>query len=346
MFLWVLNENFERLGIVTTASSIIWTDRFRQCGDFEIYVTASAEMMELLQEDRLVAREDSDMVGIIERVQVNTDEENGDFMTVSGRCLRSILDRRIIWEQTVINGTAENGLRRLVNDAFISPAIPERKYDKLTLAAAHGYTDKVQAQYTGTNLLTAMEELCASKNYGFKITLQDGHMVLDFYKGTDRTAGQRDNPRVVFSEEYGNLTATEYARDKTAYKSVCLVAGEGEGTARRRATVTRTVDTSGLHRREMYVDARDISSNEGEITDEEYMAQLADRGGTDLSAAAWVESAAGTIEPYLQHIYGEDYTMGDMVTVINKYGLQVDSQVLEVIEKWDEAGYTCIPTFG
>ena len=346
MDLWILTEDFQRVGIVDTATSVIWANRHRQHGDFEIYISASTAMLDLLQYDRLVMREDDDMVGIIEKIEISTDEENGDFLTVTGRCTRSILARRIVWEQTSHHGTAENAMRRLVNDAFISPTIEERKYNGLTLAAAHGYSDQVQVQYTGTNVKEAVESLCAANDYGYKMPLVGDVLELDFYKGVDRSASQSERPRVIFSEEYDNLTATTYTRDKTNYKSVVLIAGEGEGAARRRTTVSRSTDVSGLHRRELYVDARDVSSNEGEITDDEYMAQLAERGATALSEAPIVESVEGTVEPLQMYTYKVDYFLGDIVTVINKYGIAADAQVLEVVETWDQDGYTCTPTFG
>lgn len=345
MDLWIYNKDFERLGVVDTMESTIWADRFRQAGDFEIMVPASDTMLQLLQPDRIVGRAGSDMLCFIEHVEKNSTEEDGDHLIVSGRCMRSILGRRIIWDQTVLTGTVENALRKIVTDALISPAIPERKYDKLILAPAHGYTETLQTQYTGDNVQVVVEELCAAYNYGYKITLQDGLLVLDFYKGMDRTAGQSKNPRVVFSEEYDNLAASNYMLDTKEYKTVALVAGEGEGTARRRTTVSRGVDQSGLHRREMFVDARDISSEEGAITEAAYLAQLAERGRPALSEAARIETMTGTIED-VQYIYGIDYNLGDTVTVRDKYGVQADSQVLEVVETWDENGYACEPTFG
>ena len=347
MELWIYSEDFVAQGIVDTASSIIWANRHRQCGDFEIYVPASAEMLELLKEDYFVVRPDDDMVGIIERVRPETNEETGDYLLATGRCTRSILARRIVWEQTTLSGTTENGMRRLVTDAFIFPTIPARRYDRLRLAPAHGYTDKTTAQYTGDNILEAIEGLCAAKNYGFRMYRgEDNSLVLDFYKGTDRSMSQSENPRVVFAEENDSLRSTAYTLDKQGYKTVALVAGEGEGTARRRAVVGRAVDQEGLHRRELYVDARDVSSNEGEITDSEYMAQLAERGDAALSEAPIVQSMEGVIEPGQMYTYKEDYFLGDIVTVISKYGVQADTQVLEVVEVWDENGYTCTPTFG
>ena len=344
--LWIYSEDLEALAVVDNYNSLIWANRFRQCGDFEIYVSVSADMIDMLQEGRWVVRPDDDMVGIIENVETGTDEENGDYLKATGRCLRLILGRRIIWDQTTISGTAEDGLRKLVNEAIISPAIEARKYDKLVLAAAHGYTETVEAQYTGDNLLETIENLCAAKNYGFKITLENGHAVLDFYKGVNRSMTQFDNPRVIFSEDNDNLRATTYTLDTTNYKTVALVLGEGEGADRRRVIVGRSTDQEGLHRRELYVDARDISSNDGEISETEYDAMLAERGNTDLSEAPIIESMAGTIEPMQMYAYKKDYFLGDIVTVVNKYGIAVDTQVLEVVEAWDEDGYTCTPTFG
>lgn len=346
--LWIYSEDFTALAVIDTYNSLIWANRFRQCGDFEIYVSMSTEMADILQEGRWVVRADDDMVGIIEKVESGTDEENGDYLLAAGRCLRQILGRRIIWDQTTLSGTAENGMRKLVNEAIISPVIPARKYAPLVLAPAHGYTDTVEAQYTGDNLLEAAEALCAAKNYGFKITMDTAarQLLLDFYKGIDRSMSQFVNPRVIFSEDNDNLRATTYTLDTSNYKTVALVMGEGEGVDRRRVIVGRSMDQEGLHRRELYVDARDVSSNDGEISAAEYDAQLAERGNTGLSEAPVVESMEGTIEPMQMYAYKQDYFLGDIVTVVNKYGIAVDTQVLEVVEVWDEDGYTCTPTFG
>jgi hypothetical protein len=252
----------------------------------------------------------------------------------------------VVWEQTALSGTVETGLRRLIGRAFIGPTIAERKYDRMTLAASHGYTDSLSAQYTGKVVLAAVEELCAANDYCFKVTVRaDRKLVVDFYKGTDRTASQAVNPRVIFSDAFDSLTGINYTRSKTAYKNVALVAGEGEGTARRRCVVGDT-QVAGLHRREMFVDARDVSSNDGEISEAEYQAQLSARGDTALAGACVVESMEGTVQHTTQYVYGVDYFLGDRVTIIDKYGIQADVQVLEVVQVWDENGYSCTPTFG
>lgn len=342
MDLWILNANFERLGIVDTASSIIWANRYRQCGDFEIYAPASMEMIQLLKLDNCVVRPDDDMVGIIEKMEIGTDEENGDYIIASGRSACSILDRRIVLDQVVYSDTVENIMRALINDNFTTG---QRAVPQLTMAAAHGYTTRAKVQYTGDVVLEAIEKLCAAHNYGFKMSLEDGKLVLDFYQGADRSTGQSENPRVIFSEKYDNLVATTYTVDKTGYKTFAHVKGEGEGSDRKHSHVQQG-DYSGLRRREMYVDARDVSSNEGEITEADYTILLEQRARESLNEAVIVQSVEGTIEPLQMYAYKKDYFLGDTVTVINKFGLQVDSQVLEIVETWDENGYICTPTFG
>ena len=345
MELQIYDTEHKLVDIVDTAVSIIWANRYRQSGDFELQVANTAKMAALLQEDFYVKRKDDKMTGIIESIFTEQDEENGDYMIVKGRCTKSILTRRIVWEQTQLNGTVENGLRRLVTDAFISPAIPERKIDNFVLAAAHGYTETLNTQYTGQEVKEAVEEICAANGYGYDVILENGQFTCDFYKGIDRSKAQTAVPQIVFSEKLDNLQGTEYQKDKTNYKSVALVAGEGEGSARRTITVQRSKDLSGLNRREMFIDARDISSNEGEISETEYNAQLQARGVPELAAATLIESMAGSVYNSA-YAYKTDYNLGDIVTVISKSGVEATAQVLEVVETWDSNGYTCTPTFG
>ena len=57
------------------------------------------------------------------------------------------------------------------------------------------------------------------------------------------------------------------------------------------------------------------------------------------------EKFAGTVEPDINYKYKKDYNLGDIVKIINEYGLSAKARITEVIESWDESGYTCIPTF-
>lgn len=343
MFPYVLNTDFSLLGVVDVFSSFIWTRRYNSPGDFEIYVSASPEMVEVLQEKRYIVRDDDDMVGIIERIALTTDTENGDYLTVSGQSLEGILARRIVWEQTNFNGTAEDFIRELITNNAISPKITARKIPGLVLGTRKGYPETIQMQVTGDNLLDTITAVCERFGYGFKITLNSSNqMVFDVYKGVDRSTAQDAVPFVMFSPEYDNLISTEYLYDESNYKNTALVAGEGEGVSRK----TETVGTaSGIERYEIYVDSRDVSSNEGEISPDEYAEMLKAKGRESLSETPLTTAFSGEVETTLTYKYREHYKLGDIVEVKNEYEISATPRIIEVVECQDENGYTCIPTF-
>ena len=83
--------------ICDSFSSLLWDVQYFGCGNFEVYIAANARNLEIFQTGRIVGRDDDKQhYGIIESVKLETDAENGDYLTVTGRFLMSILSRRII----------------------------------------------------------------------------------------------------------------------------------------------------------------------------------------------------------------------------------------------------------
>ncbi|MCD7958624.1 MAG: siphovirus ReqiPepy6 Gp37-like family protein [Ruminococcus sp.] len=78
--------------------SLLWDVEYYTVGSFEIYLLASAENLELFQIDRIVVRpDDTENFGVIESIKIEHDSENGDYLTVSGRFLPCLLERRVIF---------------------------------------------------------------------------------------------------------------------------------------------------------------------------------------------------------------------------------------------------------
>ena len=122
------------VGIVENPASAIWTRRYQQPGDFELYMPATAEMLALLSDDCYITRDDAPEVMVIERVEIRTDADDGNYILVSGRGAECLTDRRIIWQQTTLSGRVDLALYRLATENAISPAIPARALP-LTMAA-------------------------------------------------------------------------------------------------------------------------------------------------------------------------------------------------------------------
>lgn len=327
------------IGIIEEPKSAIWTRRYNKPGEFEIYTSATAELLAMIAEDCFITHEGDNTVMVVERVELTTDAENGDFVKIAGRSAACLLDRRIVLEQTSIYGRVDQAIYRLINENAINPANPDRALP-LIMDIPDVMADTVKAQHTGTNLLEAVEEICAAYGIGFRVVSDSVAQVslrVELYVGKDRSAAQMVNSPVYFSPEFENLISSSYAFDMAEYKNVAVVAGEGEGKARKRATIG---EASGLLRRELYVDARDMSTNEGEISDADYTAQLEARGAEKLAETRVSEAFSGEVDTVNTFTLDVDYTVGDIVTVENEYGIRVDTRIGAIPEYWDENGYS------
>lgn len=349
MNIYVLNESFEIVGIIDEYISCIWTTRYFTYGDFELYVSADEELIDLLQTNRYLVREnDIDEAGyhnvmIVQNREITTDVENGDHLIITGYCLKSILNRRIIPNQTVLNGEVVSCIQQLINENIINPENNSRKVNNFILGnndIINTYTMK--QQITGKNLGEAITDICTTYGYGYDVHIKDGNFVFTIYEGADRSYDQVVNPYVVISSQYDNLLSSDYKVNTDNFANVAVVAGEGEGTARKKVTIG---DASGLSRYEIWVDSRNTSTNDGEISDEEYTELLIQEGEEKLSELQPTTSFSGEIDSTINYVFNQDYFLGDIVQVENDYGIRAKTRIIEIIESEDDTGSSIIPTF-
>lgn len=348
MELLVLNTNFQSVYVIDTFKSMIWTDRYKAYGDFELYLPMDSGLLDFLKEDYYLCTKDSEHCMIIEDLSIDSDVEEGNFLTVTGRSLESILERRIIWGQKTLKGNLQEEIQTLLNENIINPAIIDRKIDNFIFESSVDpkITElTVDTQFTGDSLYTVITNLCTSNNIGFKIVLNDNNQfVFSLYSGIDRSYNQTVNPYVIFSPGFKNIINSNYYRSKADFKNVTLVAGEGEGVSRKTAIVG---SGSGLNRRELFTDARDISSNteEGTLTNEEYIAKLQARGNEKLSEYNVKTAFEGEVEATRLFKYGKDFFIGDIVQIADEYGHEGRAYISELVISQNEEGFSMYPTF-
>lgn len=348
MDLIVLNKNLDAVTIIDIYESFIWTDRYYECGDFELYTSLRKELLNYLKKDYYIQNLDSDHVMIIEDLLIKTDSEDGAHLTVAGRSLESILTRRIIWGKRAISGNLQDGIHTLLNECIINPSDPSRKIDNFIFEASddHAITElTISAQYTGDNLYDVISAICREHGIGFKVTLNDNkQFVFKLYAGADRSYDQMGNPYVVFSPNFENLLNSNYAESKSSYKNVTLVGGQGEDSDRVYVTVG---SATGLDRRELFTNASDISSevNGQTIDANSYAAQLTQRGNEKLEEYTESTSFEGEAETTFMFKYGIDFFNGDIVQVANEYGHESPARIIEVVRSEDENGFSVYPTF-
>lgn len=352
MDIYVLNEKFERVGIIDSYSSIIWTTRYNTQGDFELYIAADTAMFDLIQNGTYLVR-DKDMTGttyknvmMIDKanIELTTDVENGDYLTVTGYSLQSIVKRRVVINQTVMSGKLTDAINRLLTENIINPTDAKRKISNFTFDNSTDFDISLTMQATGDNLAELLSEICQNYNIGWDIYIKNKKFVFYLYKGVDRSADQSENPRVVFSYEFDNLITSDYKEDVSNFANVAIVAGEGEG-AERKKYETGDSTATGLDRFEIFVDARDISTNEGEISTNDYNTMLAEKGNESLAELQKVVSFEGEIDATKNYVLNRDFYLGDVVQVINNYGISKATRIIEIIDAEDENGASIVPTF-
>ena len=190
-FVEVYDTSFVQQGVIDTYESCIWTERFNASGDFELYMYPTERMLELMQMNYYLKFRDSDYVMIIETVEIITGIDDGDRLKVTGRSLESILDRRIVWSQTTINGNFQNGVRKLINEAIISPTDSNRRIPNFIFENSTDTrvtTWSIRVQITGTTLYDAISELCDVLSLGFRITLDSQNRFVYLSKSGEHAA--------------------------------------------------------------------------------------------------------------------------------------------------------------
>ena len=242
MDLFVLDKDFIQVGLIDEYESFIWTDRYSEPGDFEIYTSPFSKAYQFLKEDYYLIKPDSEHVMIIEEIEITTDSERGPHLKVTGRSLESLLDRRIVWGQRSFEDqTVKSIIESLLNENIISPGetnrrIPNFIYQDVDIADVTNQV--ISVQYNGDTLGNAITDICDSYSIGYKITLnQNNQFVFSLYKGSDRTYAQTNNPYVLFSPSFDNIINSDYLQSQKSLKNVALVLGEEKENSKDRKSM-------------------------------------------------------------------------------------------------------------
>lgn len=259
---YILDKNFQTVAVIDTYESFLWVERYNSCGDFEIYTYPDDNMIQYAVKNNYIWKSDSDYIMVIEELEILSYADSGAKFIIKGRSLESILDRRIIWPLTRLRTNIQAAIKHLIVKAIINPEVPARKISNFVFKDTTDSfitTTQIDRQFTGDNLLDAIIEICSYYAIGFRITLNENRQfVFELFRGKDHSYAQTSNPYIVFSSKYGNLVNSDYFESIQQYKNVTVVAGEGEDDDRRYRIVGTT---AGLDRRELYTDARDLSSS-------------------------------------------------------------------------------------
>ena len=335
MELRIYDSQLNRLGIVELFSSMVWTRKYYEPGTFEIRAPIVAENALLFSPGNIVSKAGAVEAGVIEDVSLSEYSGKSEAV-IKGRFLSSYMDRRLIQSTVNFNGRVEVAMRQLLSGATAIPLV--------YLGTLNSFTETVEFQATMKNLLAYESKLSLNSGIGFRFRpdFSAKRIYFETYKGTDRSYGQNVNPKVSFSEDYENLNKATYRYNDQLYKTKAIVGGEGEGSQRVYVTVG---GGTGLNLREVFVDAKDIKSEN--LTTAEYQAALTQRGQEALDKNTVSESFDCEAAPDVNFKYKTDYDLGDIVTIQKKrWGITINQRIVELQEIYQNGGMRISLTFG
>ena len=353
MILTVLTPSLDTIAVVDTASSIIWADRYNEVGDFELKLPATNPNIEYLIPDNYLVHPLSLHTMVIESVNPDNDVELGEIITIKGRSLESILDRRVVWVPQHLTGSVQSVIRILLEDNVIDPDDALRTIenfimvdstDPVVLAAS------VEQKYDTGFLLDIIQDLCQVNDLGFSLTLSpDDEFIFSLYAGKDRSYEQIAYPFVVFSPDFENILRSSVYTSKALLKNVTLVDTDDANPSLQRVALWKTEAEPGdISRREQWTDARDVNRYMpvgDDLTDTEFLNIIIQRGIEDIIDRKSVSIFDGEMDTQRTFVFGEDFFMGDIVQVDSGKGYVARSRVTEIIFSEDEGGVSAYPSF-
>lgn len=320
--LYVMDIDFKVKGIISAYTNYSITRNWCGIDVIELYINSNIPYTEFLIIDNIIwLGKDYHKAGIIEYVQ----EDNKGNLQIKAKGLQTFLQDRITIppagsthdEQT---GNRETVIKAWVNNNMINPTDSTRNFN-IVNAIDTNLGDSITEQTRYKKLYEEIIRVLSVQKLGFKISIDlvNSRFEFDVVQGIDK------NSSVYFKTEFGNISDEIITKNSMSEVNFAYVGGQGEGSNR---TIQLVDNSSGKRRKEIFVDARDISTVDG----------LTEKGTQELVDV--VESFDCSVLQ-TQYTYEIDYDLGDYVNVEG-----VKRQIVSVKEVYQSRNISVEPTFG
>ncbi|MEV2911103.1 siphovirus ReqiPepy6 Gp37-like family protein [Paenibacillus larvae] len=347
MNLHVMDQDLNLVGVIDSYSSLRWVRRWVEPGEFELHLDFRSSGAYLIRVGYFIFKSEDQEVMKMESIEIKDAK-----MTIKGHSVAAFTTDRITIPEFAyvdthfLKGSTEHILKKLVEHNCVYPHDPKRKIPNLILAPNldRGIQDSYSTRYKP--LHEELKTIAELGGLGWDIYLDHDQkkLVFDVREGVDRSAEQSINPRAIFSVDFENLASRGMNISTVGEKTVAFVGGQGEGKDRK--IIILDDHLSGLERKEMFVDARDVGESE-EIKPEDVEKLLVNRGRERLKENARINGIECRVRSKANIIYRQDYDLGDIVTVINPdWGIKLTAPITEAEEVYEGESITLDLTFG
>ena len=345
----VMNSNLEIIDKIREYTFSQYTIKYNDFGSFEVLAKLVEENMFLFKEQQYYIVFEKYVFGKVEKISKDSDSEYEKTISITGRLAPIILSQRVIDKTISFSGKPNQYIKELVKHCFSLDKKESKRYLNINIIDnVQTELEDIEKQITGGQLSDEVFDILKQNKLGLfvfpNITKtfenENGKTNVDFWNfvltsGNDRRIkNESGNTPIVFSQSYSNIKRTSYEKNIENYKNVAIVAGEGESSNRKWYVVEINSESeeSGLNRDELWIDARDIQSNQNgtKISDIEYEKLIIKRANEKAEENNISKSYQSTVNEK-KYKFGEDYTIGDFVTVKDdELKVVLDAQVTGV----------------
>jgi hypothetical protein len=338
-------------------TSVMWTERYRQAGEFELKGQLSSGLREFLPLGTLISHADTYEVMIVENHEIVEDKTNDPTIVITGRSLDSWLENRIIGVNQARTTPVVADVNLPANYTYVQAVslinthiqTPTNANDQLTNVQAQTFLSTT----TGPNeirpiargpLYPELLKILAVDDLGIKTVRRNTFGVIGSSSQTIFLifAGVNRSSSVIFSWKSGDLDSAQYLFSNKPLKNSALVQGR---------FLQAMVDLGPIkyNRRIATVDANDI---DGHLTAvpaagaarDAIVAKMVTRGKQVLKSQQNITIGRTDISNIPQYQYRKDYDIGDLVSLDGNFGQVAIMRIIENVEIEDENGESSHPT--
>lgn len=325
----IFDKDINFIGEVDNYTSLFYIRKWNSYNEFEFHVTNYNK--ELFKKDNIIMlNNDPSKIGVIKHIQV-VSEDDKDILVKGFGLTRWFIDR-VTYPPSgktydYYNDYIENIMIQLVIKNAINPEHINRKIPYLTTQQYSNKGSKVIFQTRYECLLDELTKLSELSELGFRVDLdyKNKQFIFKVVEGVDRSTEQNINSYALFSRKLDNILSETYTDSDIDYKNCAIVGGQGEGIDRQIEYVNDNL--SGINRKEIFIDARDLENQEENTN-------LIDRAKEKLSEHKEIKSHECSINPKDYQILWE---LGDYGTIRNdEVGITQKAQIVEVKEIYED----------
>jgi len=373
MDIYILDVLLRPIDVVDEYISFLWTERWASFGDFQIITIATPNNKRRFVPDTKLWITQSTRLMIIESVEEEDDIEKGNVLTVKGRCLNSLLEKRIAARHNSITGLISTTWdtygwtpKELIELYFFTICYDGEisSGDIIPFVQPQGTTslypvenipdpwpDDFEWSTKPESLYQAFQDIISAYDVGWRLykSPTDSKLYFESMMGCDRTTQQSIFNPVIFSYDMVNLIDTTNLVDVTKYyNAVMVVYFYKDATTELDTTMSVWVESSDLALSERGFDQKTKILSVTQIPEDMILADvpayLTKLGEEELGRSQSVNVYDGEIAKTSTFVYEKDYNLGDIVEVRGNDGGTAYMRVVEQIFASDSTGDSIYPS--